>query len=158
MLFFKPSLVALLIYFNWRLITLQYCGGFCHTSSWITHGCTCVPHPEPPSHLPPYPIPLGCPRALALGALLHALNLRWSSILHMVIYMFQCYSLISCHPCPLPHSPKACSVSLFLSCINTGALCLLINGPQDTSINAKFPVCNLLLEVSKLRKISLVTR
>ena len=19
------------IYFNWRLITLQYCGGFCHT-------------------------------------------------------------------------------------------------------------------------------
>ena len=23
-----------------RLITLQYCGGFCHT--WISHGCTCV--------------------------------------------------------------------------------------------------------------------
>ena len=21
------------IYFNWRLITLQYCGGFCHTST-----------------------------------------------------------------------------------------------------------------------------
>jgi len=20
-----------LIYFNWRLVTLQYCGGFCHT-------------------------------------------------------------------------------------------------------------------------------
>ena len=20
-------------YFNWRLITLQYCGGFCHTST-----------------------------------------------------------------------------------------------------------------------------
>ena len=27
------------------------------------------PHPEPPSHLPPHPIPLGCPRALALSAL-----------------------------------------------------------------------------------------
>ena len=26
--------------FNWRLITLQYCGGFCHTSTWISHGCT----------------------------------------------------------------------------------------------------------------------
>ena len=51
-------------------------------------------HPEPPSHLAPYPIPLGCPRAPALGALLRASNLHWSSILHMVIYIFQCYSLI----------------------------------------------------------------
>ena len=41
--------------FNWRLITLQYCSGFCHTLTWISHGCTCVPHPEPPSHLPPHP-------------------------------------------------------------------------------------------------------
>ena len=46
-------------FFNWRLITLQYCGGFCHTLTWISHGCTCVPHPEPLSHLPPHLIPLG---------------------------------------------------------------------------------------------------
>ena len=39
-------------------------------------------HPEPPSH----PIPLGCPRAPALGALLHVSNSHSSSILHMVIY------------------------------------------------------------------------
>ena len=26
------------IYFNWRLITLQYCSGFCHTLTWISHG------------------------------------------------------------------------------------------------------------------------
>ena len=58
-------------------------------------GAHVSPHPEPSSHLPPYPIPLGCPRALALSALLHALNLHWSSILHVVIYMFQCYSLKS---------------------------------------------------------------
>ena len=32
---------------------------FCHTLTWIRHGCTCVPHPEPPSHLPPHTIPLG---------------------------------------------------------------------------------------------------
>ena len=24
----------------------------CHTSAWICHGCTRVPYPEPPSHLP----------------------------------------------------------------------------------------------------------
>ena len=40
------------IYFNWRLITLQYCGGFCHTLTWISPGCACVPHHEPPSYLP----------------------------------------------------------------------------------------------------------
>ena len=28
------------IYFNWRLITLQYCSGFCHMLTWISHGCT----------------------------------------------------------------------------------------------------------------------
>ena len=41
--------------FNWRLITLQYCTGFCHTLTWISHGWTCVPHPEPSSLLPPIP-------------------------------------------------------------------------------------------------------
>ena len=32
---------------------------FCHTLTWIRHGCTCVPHPESPSHLSPHPILLG---------------------------------------------------------------------------------------------------
>ena len=27
----------------------------------------CPPDPEPLSHLPPHPIPLGCPRALGFG-------------------------------------------------------------------------------------------
>ena len=33
------------------LITLQYCSGFCHILTWISHGCTSVPHPEPPSQI-----------------------------------------------------------------------------------------------------------
>ena len=37
---------------SWRLITLQYCSGFCHTLTWISHGFTWIPHPDPPSHLP----------------------------------------------------------------------------------------------------------
>ena len=40
---------------------------FCHTLTWICHGCTCVPHPEPPSSLPPIPsfwvIPVRQPQA-----------------------------------------------------------------------------------------------
>ena len=49
-------------------------------------GYMCSPHPEPPSHLPPHPIPLGCPTGLALRVLFHTSNLDWSSISHMVIY------------------------------------------------------------------------
>ena len=96
------------IYFSWRLITLQYCSGFCHTLIWISHGCTCVPHPEPSSHLPPHPIPLGDPSAPALSTLSHASNLDWWSVSHMIIYMFQCYSVRSSHPHLLPQSPKDC--------------------------------------------------
>jgi len=89
----SSNIIFELIYFSWRIISLQYCGGFCHIFTWISHECTCVLHPEPPSHIPPYPISLGCPRAPALSALLHALNLHWSSILYMLIYMFKCCSL-----------------------------------------------------------------
>ena len=45
-----------LIFISWRQITLQYCSGFCHTLTWISP-------PDPPSHLPLYPIPLGLPSA-----------------------------------------------------------------------------------------------
>ena len=51
--FFKYKL----IYFNWRLIIILY--WFCHTSTWIRRRYTHVPHPEPPSLLPPHTIPLG---------------------------------------------------------------------------------------------------
>ena len=40
------------IFISWRLITWQYCSGFCHTLTWISHGFTCIPHPDPHSHLP----------------------------------------------------------------------------------------------------------
>ena len=86
-----------------------------HESATGTHMSS---HPESPSHFPPHPIPLGGPRALALSALLHASNLHWSSILHILIYMFQCYSLKSSHllpPFAFSHkSPKVCSLHLCL--------------------------------------------
>ena len=71
------KLIYLLFYF-----TMLY--WFCHTSTWIFHGCTCVPHPEPPSHLPPHPIPLGHPNAPALSTLSHAQD--WWFLSHMIIY------------------------------------------------------------------------
>ena len=75
-----------LIFISWRLITLQYCGDFCHTLTWISHGFTRIPHPDRPSHLTVHPIPLGLPSAPGpstclmqrnfLNQRLRALNLR----------------------------------------------------------------------------------
>ena len=43
-------------FFNWRIIALQYCVGFCRTSAWISHKCMYVPSlPNPPPNLPPHP-------------------------------------------------------------------------------------------------------
>ena len=70
-----------------------------------------------PTTLPP--TPLGCLRAMILGALLHASNLNWSSVLPMVIYTFQFYSLKSFHPRLLLHSPKDCSLHLCLSSLSS---------------------------------------
>ena len=115
----RPKTLYLFIYFNWRLITLQYCGGFCHTLKSISHGYTCVLHPEPHSHLPPHHTPQCCSSAPALSALFHALNLDWWTISHTVIYMFQWHSFKSSHPHLLPQSPKVCSLYLCLFCCLT---------------------------------------
>ena len=105
------------IYFNWRLTTLQYCGDFCHTLTWISHGCTCVPpswtalpppsqsHPSGLSQCTGFECPVSC---IELGLVTY--------FTYGNIYMFQCYSLKSSHPYLLPLSPKVCSLYLCLFC------------------------------------------
>ena len=88
----------------------------CHTPTWISHGCTCVPNPEPPSHLPPHSILLGHPSAPAPSILYPASNLDWRFVSYMILYMFQCHS-----PKSSPYLPTESkrlfytSVSLLLS-------------------------------------------
>ena len=109
MFFFFP-----IIFISWRLITLQYCSGFCHTLTWISHGFTCVPHPEPPLPPPSPSHPSGSSQCTSPEHLSHASNLDWRSISHLIIYMFPCCSLRSSHPRHLPRSPKDCSIHLCL--------------------------------------------
>ena len=107
------------IYFNWRLITLQYCISFAIHQHESTTGVHVFPILTPPSHLPPHTIPPGHPSAPALSILYHASNLDWRLISYVILYMFQYYSPISSHPRPLPQSPKDCSMHLCLFCCLT---------------------------------------
>ena len=89
---------------------------FCHTSTWIHHRYTRVPHPEQPPPLLPRTIPLGHPSAPAPSILYLVPNLDWWFISYMILYMFQCHSPKSSHPLPLPQSPKYCLIHLCLFC------------------------------------------
>ena len=99
------------IFISWRPITSQHCSGFCHTLTRISHGYTCIPHPDPPSPLPLHPIPLGLPSAPGPSTcLMHA---TWAGDLFHYRWC-TCCSLKTSHPRLLPQSPKVCSVHLCL--------------------------------------------
>ena len=102
------------VFISWRLITLQYCSGFCHTLTWISHGFTCVPHPDPPLPPPSPSHPSGSSQCTSPEHLSHASNLGWWSVSPLIVYLFQCCSLRTSHPRLLPRSPKVCSVYLCL--------------------------------------------
>ena len=108
-LYFNIFLFFIIIIFFY--FTILY--WFCHTSTCIHHGCTRVPNPEPPSHLPPHTIPLGHPSAPAPSFLYPASNLDWRFISYMILYMFQCHSPKSFPP-PSPTESKR----LFYTCVS----------------------------------------
>ena len=102
------------IYFNWRLITLQYCIGFAihqHESATGIHVFPIL-NPTPPPRI----IPLGHPSAPAPSIQYHASTLDWWFVSYMILCMFQCHSPKSSHLFPLPLSPKDCSIHLCLFC------------------------------------------
>ena len=69
---------------------------FCYTSTWIRHRCTHIPHPEPPSHLPPRTIPLGHPSAPPQASCV--LHQTWTGDSFLIWY-YTCFNAI------LPNHP-----------------------------------------------------
>ena len=99
------------IYFNWRLITLQFLYWFCYTSTQIYHGAHMFPILNPP----PTSVPAPSLRSSQCTSPKHPVsNLDWQFVSHMTPYVFQCHSPKSSHPLPLPQSPKDCSIHLCL--------------------------------------------
>ena len=92
------SIFKKLFIFNWRIIVLQYCVGFCHTSTWISHRYTYVPFflkgghvfLFDMSHLLPHPSRLL--QSPSLSSLSHEANSHWLSILHCSV-CFQAFFL-----------------------------------------------------------------
>ena len=103
--------------FNWKIIALQYCVGFCHMSTWISHRYTYVPSLWECPPTPPHPSRLW--QIPGLSSPSHAGNSHWLSVFHVVMYMFPCYSLHS-SPLSLPN----CHVhkSVFFVCISIATL------------------------------------
>ena len=114
----KVTFISVFFFLIFTLFYFTILYWFCHTLTWIHHGCTCIPKHEPPSHLPPHNISLGHPRAPAPSILYPALDIDWRFLSYMIVYMFQCHSPKSSHtlPLPLPLSPKVRSTHLCLFC------------------------------------------
>ena len=107
------------MFISWRLITLQYCSGFCHTLTWINHGFTCVPHTDPPSHLPLHPIPRVFPvhQARALVSCIQPGLVICFTLDNIHVSMLFSWNI---PPSPSPTESKSLfytSVSLSLFCI-----------------------------------------
>ena len=110
----KHSCFFFFFYFNWRLITLQYCIGFAIRQHESTTGIHVFPILNPPPTSLPVPslwvVPVHQPQASSI------MHRTWTSDSFHIWYMFHCHSPKSSHPRPLPQSPKNCSIHLCLFC------------------------------------------
>ena len=103
-----------LIYFYWRIISLQYCVDFCHISTWIRHKYTYAPSLL---NLTPTSAPF-CPsrfsQSTSLSSLHNTVNSHYLSVLYTAVYMFPCHSVNLPHPFLSPLCLQVYSLCLHL--------------------------------------------
>ena len=109
---------------NWRIITLQYCVGFCIQQHYLAVCIHMCPLPEPLFHSHPHLSRLLW--STRLSSLCYTATFHQLFILHMVLYKFQCYSLSQSHlllpamdlqACSLCQSLCICVANRFISII-----------------------------------------
>ena len=117
--FSKVPTFLFFFFFSWRLITLQYCSGFCHTLK------------ESAMDLYVFPIPIPSPTSLSTQSLwVFPVHQVWALVPCIQPGMVICFTLDNIHvlmlfswnipPSPSPTESKSLfytSVSLFLFCI-----------------------------------------
>ena len=107
--FSKPHNHTLL--FFKKKIYLQNFLVFSQTSTWISHRYTYVP-----SLRRPFPLhPSRLSQNTGLSSLFYTANSHLLSVLHMVMCMFQCYSLSSSHSVLPLLCPQVCFLCVYLS-------------------------------------------
>jgi len=102
-------------YYYYFYFTILY--SFCHTSTCIHHRCIRVPHPEPPSQLPPHTLLLVIPVHQPQSSCI--LHQTWTGDSFLIWY-YTCFNAILPNhpPTPSPTESKRLfytSVSLLLS-------------------------------------------
>ena len=103
-----------LIYFNWRIMTLQYCGCFCHTSTSISHRDMCPPHPKPSLSPPSQPYPSGLSQSTGFGCPASCIKLALAIYFtYDNVYVLMLFSQII-PPSPFPTESK----SLFFTSVS----------------------------------------
>ena len=111
--------------FYWNIISFQWCIRFCCTTSWISHIYNIYTYIPSLLRFPPTstPHPTVLEHRVELPVLHSDIPL---ALLHMVMYMLQCYSLDLSHPlpsllclqvCPLCLCLYSCPVNRFISTI-----------------------------------------
>ena len=113
----------------WKIIALQYCAGFCHTSTSISHRCTYVPCSCTSLPSPSHP----CRLSQSTGL---------SSPCHSKSPLAGCFPYGVCvSPChflhssslsvrPPPPSPRHVRISVRYVCISTAALQIGVSEPS----------------------------